>query len=134
LSALSCSTEVGPSCRDVFEYSFAADVESAPRVPCEVRLSAAGKTARYAVPKLPDPDLQRCFEQNAQPECTPLDASPPADSCAASVCSVAVTFWDARAHALAMWLGSETYTMTVLCDTWASAPASIQPLRQICAL
>jgi hypothetical protein len=68
---LSCSGhEIPPSCRDVFEYSLAADVGSAPRVPCEIHLSAGGLTARYAVPKLPDPYLQPCFEQHTQPECS----------------------------------------------------------------
>ena len=131
VAAFGCSG--GPiACWPTFEYRITIDVSTAPRSPCQVEFRAGTTVASYAFEMLPEPYLQQpCFEQHAQPPCTPLAGSPQPSWCEASVCSINIIFSPEVARNLSTFMGADSFRMQVTCGGQAVQDTAIQPVRQI---
>jgi hypothetical protein len=120
------------ACWPTFEYRIMADVSTAPRAACQVDFRAGTTIASYAFQTLPEPYLEPCFEQHAQPACTPLDGSPQPSWCEASVCWINFIFSSDVARDLSSFMGADSFRMQVTCGGQAVQDTTVQPVRQTC--
>jgi hypothetical protein len=129
--AFGCSGAPG-ACWDTFEYRIMVDVTTVPRAPCQVDFVAGAAIASYTFETLPEPYLEPCFEQHAQPACTPLNGSPQPSWCEASVCWINMTFIPEVSRDLSTFMGADSFRMQVTCGDQAVQDTTVQPIRQTC--
>ena len=131
VAGLGCSGGQG-ECHPTFQYFISIDVSTAPRAPCQVDFRAGTVTASYTFDTLPDPYVDACSEQHAQPPCTPLDGSPQPTFCEASPCWLTITFYPGVARDLSAFMGADSFTAETSCGGQVSPTISVRPITQAC--
>jgi hypothetical protein len=129
-------------CFPAFEVLEVVTTNDARGVPCNVRLANGSRSAEYTVAAPTDPDggvppapgPGGCFEPDFASPCVPV--SGPAlsypNQCNRGGCEFTLSLSGANAHAVADFLGSDTFELTLTCGGKLLSQRKVSFTREIC--